>query len=260
MIEKRIIKVHTHGFISLEDLMGDDQAIVDAARISYGNGTKRITGNQELINYLLYNDHTSPFEQAEIKLCIRAPIFVARQMLRHRTANVNEFSARYSEMSDDVYIPDKLTIQSKSNKQMSGDLMSEIDSEVNKQIMQSAWGFTYDIYQDFLSEGMSREQARMVLPVNAYTTYFWKCDLWNTMHFCKLRTHPHAQQEIRDYAIIIEDIIKEWCPMVYSAYINYQKESFKLSKQMINMIKTSNYTKPAKMSQREYDSFMRVFG
>jgi thymidylate synthase (FAD) len=260
MIEKKLIKVHTHGFISLEDLMGDDQAVVDAARISYGTGTKRTDNNQGLINYLLDNDHTSPFEQNEIKLCIRAPIFVARQMLRHRHANVNEYSARYSVMHDEVYIPEQFTIQSKTNKQMSSGLQEESLSHLNQTLMEDSWESNYDLYQSFIEQDVSREQARMVLPVNAYTTFYWKCDLWNVLHFCKLRTHPHAQKEIQDYAIVIENIIAEWCPMIYSAYLNYYKEAFKLSKQMVQMIKSKDYSKPIDMSAREYARFIKVFG
>lgn len=235
-----LLPVLDHGFVRVVDYYGNDDAIVQAARVSYGKGTKKKSADNALIRYLMRHDHTSPFEMCDIKLHIKCPIFVARQWLRHRTASVNEYSARYSIMKDEFYTPEKENIakQSENNKQGRGDsienanhIIEKIDNHNNK---------SYELYDYFLNDdiNLSRETARSVLPVNVYTEFYWKINLHNLLHFLRLRADSHAQYEIRVFAEMIESIVKKWVPVTYEAYEDYRKESIKFTKNEFNYIKS----------------------
>lgn len=228
MIKNKEIKVLDKGFVKLIDWMGDDNAVVQAARVSYNEGSKGEAKDKGLINYLMENGHTSPFEMCEIKLHIKCPIFVARQWGRHRTANVNEISARYTEVKDEFYTPKEWRGQSKDNKQMS-DGVVEISKELQDKIEQHDRE-TYEIYQQMLEEGVSRELARSKLDVGYYTEFYWKIDLHNLLHFLNLRMHEHAQQEIREYANAIAEIVKEWCPWTWGAFEEHALYAVKFSR------------------------------
>ena len=221
LLEKEI-KVLDHGFIRVVDYMGNDAAIVQAARVSYGAGTKTVREDEKLISYLMRNNHNTPFEMCEIKLHCKMPIFVARQWIRHRTANVNEYSARYSVLDKEFYIPEEehLGLQSKSNKQGREDstsitqaLMDAIRNDIRNN-SESA----YAIYERMLEYGVSREISRMVLPFNIYTQWYWKIDLHNLLHFLELRCDPHAQYEIRVYAEEIMKVVEAWVPTAAAAF------------------------------------------
>ena len=215
------IDVLDKGFVRLIDTMGTDSSIVQAARISYGRGTKTPEEDRKLIHYLMRNRHTSPFEMCEIKLHCKMPIFVARQWIRHRTASVNEYSARYSKLSDEFYIPEHLYSQDTVNKQGSGKVIIANEDQLLEKITQHCKE-AYNIYEELLENGVSRELARMVLPVNYYTEWYWKIDLHNLLNFLRLRTDSHAQGEIQDYANAIAQIVQSWVPVVYEAYLEYK--------------------------------------
>ena len=229
MIGKEI-KVLDHGFVRVIDYMGDDAAIVQAARVSYGKGTKSVSEDAGLINYLMRHKHTTPFEMCEIKLHVKLPIFVARQWIRHRTGSFNEYSARYSILDKEYYIPSSSTIgkQSSVNKQGRGKLtLSEEDAHVIQQMIKGHSEKSYSMYETLLNEGslgLARELARMVLPLNFYSQWYWKVDLKNLLDFLKLRTDPHAQYEIRVYAEEIEKILRRWAPITYGAYKSHMKD------------------------------------
>ena len=268
-----------HGFVRVIDYMGDDAAIVQAARVSYGAGTRKVREDRALIRYLLRHRHTTPFEMCEIKLHIKTPIFVARQWLRHRTASVNEYSARYSRLDREFYVPDAahlqavreeqigrqrasssgmddlfetrrttaerlaLAIQSESNKQGRDDALED-EEEVRSALSRIDWVSTraYGVYENLLNEdedgerkdpgrdGLARELARAVLPVNYYTQFYWKIDLHNLLHFLSLRADPHAQYEIRAYAdAILDKIVMRWVPETYQAFRDYAMNAVSLS-------------------------------
>jgi thymidylate synthase (FAD) len=232
-----------NGFIKIVDLMGNDNAVVQAARVSYGDGTKTQREDEALIKYLIKHQHTSPFEMCEIKLHIKLPIFIARQWIRHRTANVNEISARYSVLPEEFYIPEIENIkpQAQNNKQgRNGELETEKAKEIQEKITQhskSSYNFYAELLGDDENQGIARELARMSLPVNMYTEWYWKIDLHNLMHFVKLRIHPHAQYEIRVYAETLLEIIKEWCPFTYNAFVEHILGAKTLSKSQIELLK-----------------------
>jgi thymidylate synthase (FAD) len=218
------IRVLDHGLVRVVDRMGDDAAIVQAARVSYGTGTKTMREDQGLINYLMRHSHTTPFEMCEIKLHCKLPIFVARQWIRHRTASVNEYSARYSFLDNVFYIPNKVSTQSELNKQGRG-----IDLEDTTEIIELIENHSEESYRKYLQligteedPYVARELARIVIPTNIYTQWYWKIDLHNLFHFLKLRMDPHAQYEIREYANAISQIVREWVPMAWHAFEEYQ--------------------------------------
>ena len=217
-------KVLDHGFVRLVDFMGDDGAIVQAARVSYGKGTKKVSRDRELIRYLLGHQHTSPFEMVEFKFHVKLPIFVARQWIRHRTANVNEYSGRYSVMKEEFYQPeaDQIRLQSDINKQgrseeqVPADLQEDFlnhSSDIQKRV--------YEKYNHYITAGLARELARINLPLSLYTEWYWKIDLHNLLHFLRLRMDPHAQYEIRQYAIVMGEIVKAICPISWEAFEDY---------------------------------------
>lgn len=231
------ISVLDHGFIRVIDYMGTDSSIVQAARVSYGAGTKKVQEDRGLINYLMRHGHTTPFEMCEIKLHIKLPIFVMRHWVRHRTANINEYSARYSILSNEFYIPEKtqLTKQSETNKQGKSDKSVDYSSAneiIN--LLKEGSSSAYKKYTHMLDNlSLTRELARTILPVNIYTEMYWKIDLHNLLHFLKLRADSHAQYEIRCYANVILDIVKKWVPFTYDAFINYRKNSVSVSPKYI---------------------------
>lgn len=245
------IPILDHGFIRVIDYMGDDSAIVQAARVSYGKGTKKISEDQGLINYLMRHRHSTPFEMCEIKLHVKLPIFVARQWIRHRTANVNEYSARYSIMDKEFYIPrpEHLASQSTVNNQGRGNVIEGHQADRIMQLLKEDASRAYDHYQVMLNEtetgekidengdGLARELARMNLPVNFYTQWYWKIDLQNFMHFLSLRADPHAQYEIRVYAEAMLDILKKWVPGAYQAFMDYRVGSAHLSAKGLDVVR-----------------------
>jgi len=246
------IKVLDHGFIRLIDYMGDDSAIVQAARVSYGKGTKMVNQDKGLINYLMRHRHTTPFEMCDIKFHIKLPIFIARQWIRHRTASVNEYSARYSIMGNDFYLPapENLAAQSKINKQGRSDdaVPSAVATKVLSILEQDAKS-CHKHYVDMMNEdesgnvidenkiGITRELARMNLTLNHYTEWYWKTNLHNLLHFLSLRADSHAQYEIRVYADAMLDIVKAWVPHTYDAFIEHRKESANLSRTALSVVK-----------------------
>lgn len=236
-----------HGFVRVIDYMGDDSAIVQAARVSYGKGTKQISEDQGLINYLLRHRHSTPFEMCEIKFHIKLPMFVARQWIRHRTANVNEYSARYSILDREFYVPapENLAAQSHSNRQGREEVLTGKHAQDVLDLLQSDAMRAYDHYEYMLNENqadpdrpsLARELARMNLPVNFYTQWYWKVDLHNLMHFLSLRADPHAQYEIRVYADIMIDILKRWLPLTHQAFMDYRMGGVTLSAKAMNVVR-----------------------
>lgn len=239
----RPMPILDHGFIRVIDYMGDDAAVVQAARVSYGAGTKKVREDAGLINYLMRHRHTSPFEMCEIKLHMKLPIFVARQQIRTRTAAVNEYSARYSILDREFYMPEpeQLGTQAKSNRQGRGDTLTGDEARRVLELLREDATRAYDHYEEMLNEtatgetldpnrsGLARELARMSLSVNFYTQWYWKIDLHNLLHYLKLRGDPHAQYEIRVYADAILDVVKQWVPLTYAAFMDYRMGAYELS-------------------------------
>jgi thymidylate synthase (FAD) len=232
-----------HGFIRVIDYMGDDAAICQAARVSYGTGTKSVQNDAGLIRYLMRHWHSTPFEMCEIKLHVKLPIFVARQWIRHRTANVNEYSARYSILDREFYIPadDQLAAQSTLNHQGRGDILQGEEAARVLDILKTDSNRSYDNYQAMISEdgqqGLARELARMNLPMNMYTQWYWKVDLHNLFHFLRLRADQHAQYEIRVYADEICKVVADWVPAAYSAFEDYRMGGANLSGKAMECIR-----------------------
>ena len=237
-------KLHKHGFVRLIDIMGDDDSIADAARVSYGKGTRTASDNKGLIRYLVRHKHTSPLEMVEVKFHLKLPIFVMRQLVRHRTASLNEYSGRYSIMSDDFYEPsdDYIQPQSQTNKQGRGGELSEVWKQSYKQRIheittKAKYAYKFLIGNESTSGGLSRELARTVLPVSNYTECYWKIDLHNFFHFCRLRMDDHAQQEIQDYAKVMYEMVKPEVPIATEAFEDYIYNSSTLSRMEMNVLK-----------------------
>ena len=224
-----------HGFVRVIDYMGDDSAITQAARVSYGRGTKSVSNDEGLIRYLMRHWHSTPFEMCEIKLHVKLPVFVARQWIRHRTANVNEYSARYSILDREFYIPapDSLAAQSTTNNQGRGDVLEGAEAQRVLDILRDDSMRAYDHYEEMISQegqqGLARELARMNLPANIYTQWYWKVDLHNLLHFLRLRADAHAQYEIRVYAEAIAKLVADWVPATYQAFEDYRMGGATLS-------------------------------
>ncbi len=229
------VPVLDSGFIRVIDYMGDDAAIVQAARVSYGHGTKQARDDSGLIRYLMRHWHSTPFEMCEIKFHVKLPVFVARQWIRHRTANVNEYSARYSILDREFYIPalENLAAQSAMNAQGRGQALEGAEAQRVLEILKDDSRRCYDHYEQMLSQdgqqGLARELARMNLPMNIYTQWYWKTDLHNLMHFLRLRADAHAQYEIRVYAEAICAIVKAWVPATWEAFEDYRLNAVQLS-------------------------------
>tara|TARA_X000000950_G_C13813792_1_gene618822 strand:- start:329 stop:1252 length:924 start_codon:yes stop_codon:yes gene_type:complete len=262
-----------HGFVRVIDYMGDDSSIVQAARVSYGKGTKKISQDKNLINYLLSHRHSTPFEMNEIKLHVKLPIFVARQWIRHRTANVNEYSARYSVLDNEFYIPKKSNIKSQSKVNNQGRDSEVKNSEQIKKLLKLSSKKNFEMYKLLLNEdkdgrmineesdGIARELARMVLPLNTYTQWYWKIDLHNLMHFLSLRFDKHAQYEIRVYAELILKIMKKWVPYTYDAFVKHRLDGMSFSEDgLIYVRKLLSGVKnvSTKISQREKKEINKI--
>jgi len=248
-------KVLNHGFVRLVDYMGGDDAIVQAARVSYGKGTKTVSEDRTLIRYLMRHQHTTPFEMVEFKFHVKLPIFVARQWIRHRTANVNEYSGRYSIMPEEFYVPDETAIkfQSKSNKQ--GRDSEEVPPEVRKRVLDiliEEQKSAFSGYQEMLDQNIARELARINLPLSLYTQWYWKIDLHNLFHFLKLRMDKNAQYEIRMYAEKMAEIVKLVVPLAYEAFEDYVLNAVTFSKQELQLLK--KYL-PQNIEEKEMEEF-----
>ncbi|MEZ5824018.1 MAG: FAD-dependent thymidylate synthase [Geminicoccaceae bacterium] len=242
------LPVLDQGFIRVIDYMGDDAAIVQAARVSYGKGTKHVSNDRGLINYLMRHRHTSPFEMCEIKLHVKLPIFVARQWIRHRTANVNEYSARYSILDDGSYMPKahELAVQAETNRQGRGDTVDAVHSDaILERFAENArrnaedyhWLLNDDDNNRSDHPGLSRELARVVLPLSSYTQWYWKTDLHNLLHFLSLRADPHAQYEIRVYAEKLMDVVRRWVPLTAAAFEDYRLNAASLSGKALDCVR-----------------------
>ena len=237
-------KLHKHGFVRLIDVMGDDNSIADAARVSYGKGTRTVSDNRNLIRYLVRHKHTSPLEMVEVKFHLKLPIFVMRQLVRHRTASLNEYSGRYSIMSDDFYEPSEEYIQpqSKFNNQGRGGEMPDIWKTKYARIINDITYKCQVAYKNLIGTGtlshggLARELSRIVLPVSNYTECYWKMNLHNFFHFCQLRMDDHAQQEIQDYAKVMYEMVKPEVPIAAEAFEDYSLNSISLSKIEMNVL------------------------
>ena len=258
-----------HGFVRVIDYMGDDAAICQAARVSYGKGTKSVQNDEGLIRYLMRHWHSTPFEMCEIKLHVKLPVFVARQWIRHRTANVNEYSARYSILDREFYIPapEHIAGQSVVNNQGRGETLTGDEAARVLEILKVDSARAYDNYESMISQdgqqGLARELARMNLPANIYTQWYWKVDLHNLLHFLRLRADAHAQYEIRVYADEICKIVADWVPFAYAAFEDYRMGGATLSKTAVDvmrrMIKGEDVTQEnSGMSKGEWREFMSV--
>jgi len=245
-MEKHLYVAHEvldHGLVRVIDYMGDDAAITQAARVSYGRGTKAVQNDEGLIRYLMRHWHSTPFEMCEVKFHVKLPVFVARQWIRHRTANVNEYSARYSILDREFYIPapENLAAQSTVNNQGRGALLQGDEAQRVLDILRDDAMRSYDHYEAMLSQdgqqGLARELARMNLPANVYTQWYWKVDLHNLFHFLRLRADAHAQYEIRVYAETMCQIVKDWVPLAYGAFEDYRLGGATLSGKAIEVLK-----------------------
>ncbi|WP_299687505.1 FAD-dependent thymidylate synthase [uncultured Tateyamaria sp.] len=265
----KAMDVLDHGFVRVIDYMGDDSAICQAARVSYGRGTKSVQNDEGLIRYLMRHWHSTPFEMCEIKLHVKLPVFVARQWIRHRTANVNEYSARYSILDREFYIPepDALAAQSVVNNQGRGEALSGEEAERVLRYLRDDAMRSYDHYEEMISQdgqqGLARELARMNLPANIYTQWYWKVDLHNLFHFLRLRADAHAQYEIRVYADAICEVVKDWVPAAYKAFEDYRMGGANLSGTAITciqrMLKGEKVTQEnSGMSKGEWREFLAV--
>ena len=273
-----VIPILDHGFIRVIDYMGDDSSIVQAARVSYGKGTKKVSTDSGLIKYLMRHWHSTPFEMCEIKYHIKLPIFIARQWIRHRTANVNEYSARYSILDKEFYLPSKenLAAQSKNNRQGRGEVLSGDQANEVLNLLKNDAERTYDNYETMLNErydgsvidekksGLARELARMNLTLNTYTQWYWKTDLLNLMNFLRLRADSHAQFEIRAYADVMLDTLKKWVPITYEAFMDYRVGGTEISSKgklvLKDLISGKNVDIDSSgLSKREWNELMSAF-
>ena len=220
------------GFVRLVDSMGGDDAIVQSARVSYGKGTSKVSQDRGLIRYLMRHRHTTPFEMVEFKFHCKMPIFVARQWVRHRTANINEYSLRYSEARDEFYFPDPNNIEFQSSVNKQG-RMGEVDEQLKKKVQayfKEISDRSFEIYCELNEAGVARELARAILPVNLYTEWYWKNDLHNLLHFIGLRSDGHAQYEIRVFSDAMASFVKKVAPFAWEAYQDYVVKGMRFSK------------------------------
>ncbi len=273
------LPVLDHGFVRVVDYMGDDAAVVQAARVSYGRGTKKVSEDRGLINYLMRHRHTTPFEMCEIKYHVKLPIFVARQWIRHRTANVNEYSARYSILDREFYIPrpEHLAAQSQVNRQGRDAVLTGKEAERVFAILRKDSELVYEHYLEMLNEGedgaaldpersgLARELARMNLSLNYYTQWYWKTDLHNLMGFLSLRADAHAQYEIRAYADVMIDTLKRWTPACHEAFMEYRMGGAHLSEKGLAAVKRmlageAVDAKSSGLSAREWRELMQSLG
>lgn len=273
------LPVLDHGFVRVVDYLGDDGAVVQAARVSYGRGTKAANEDRGLIRYLMRHRHSTPFEMCEIKYHVKLPIFVARQWIRHRTANVNEYSARYSVLDREFYIPaaEQLAAQSAVNRQGRGAVLQGAEAARVLHLLREDAARNYDHYLDMLNEdedgtprdpsrpGLARELARMNLTLNAYTQWYWKTDLHNLLHFLSLRADAHAQYEIRVYAEAMLETVKAWAPLCFEAFQDYRMGAATLSAQMLAVVRRMLAGEAVEqgasgLSKREWRELMDLLG
>jgi thymidylate synthase (FAD) len=273
------IPVLDHGFVRVIDYMGDDAAVVQAARVSYGKGTRKVSEDRGLIHYLLRHRHTTPFEMCEIKYHVKLPIFVARQWIRHRTANVNEYSARYSILDREFYLPapEHLAAQSASNRQGRGDLLEGDEARRVLDLLREDALRSYDHYEEMLNErgdgsviddrraGLARELARMNLTLGFYTQWYWKTDLHNLLHFLALRADAHAQYEIRAYADAMIDTVRRWVPLVHEAFAEHVLGGVRLSASAWSTVRRMLAGEPVTeqtsgLGKREWRELMAALG
>jgi len=273
------IPVLDHGFIRVVDYMGDDAAVVQSARVSYGRGTKAANEDRGLIRYLMRHRHSTPFEMCEIKYHIKLPIFIARQWIRHRTANVNEYSARYSVLDREFYVPqpEQLAAQSSDNRQGRGAVLQGAEAERVLRLLRDDATQTYDHYLEMLNEdeagepldaarsGLARELARMNLTLNTYTQWYWKTDLHNLLHFLSLRADGHAQYEIRVYAEAMLKTVQAWVPHCYEAFADYRMGAVTMSSQMLSIVRRMLAGEVVEqagsgLSKREWRELMETLG
>jgi len=273
------IPVLDHGFVRVIDYMGDDTAVVQAARVSYGRGTRASNEDRGLLRYLMRHRHSTPFEMCEIKYHVKLPIFVARQWIRHRTANVNEYSARYSILDREFYIPrpEHLAAQSSSNRQGRGEVLAGDEAARVLDLLRRDAAQTYDHYAEMLNEdeagepadpsrqGLARELARMNLTLNTYTQWYWKSDLHNLLNFLSLRADSHAQYEIRAYADAMLQTVAAWVPMSHEAFRDYRMGAVTLSSQMLAVVRrmvAGEAVSPegSGLSKREWRELMGMLG
>ena len=255
------------GFVRLVDYMGGDESIVQAARVSYGKGTKTVNEDRGLIRYLMRHMHTTPFEMVEFKFHCKLPVFVARQWIRHRTANVNEYSGRYSVMKDEFYVPDDAAIHYQSRRNKQGRREDEVPAELRQKVLDilvTSQRQTYNEYAQMLESDIARELARINLPLSLYTEWYWKIDLHNLFHFLRLRMDPHAQYEIRVYATSMGEIAKKVVPVAWEAFEDYMLKSEKFSRLELEVIAerldlkciTKEFLETKGMKGREADEFL----
>ncbi|MCX7888795.1 MAG: FAD-dependent thymidylate synthase [Rhodobacteraceae bacterium] len=260
-----------HGFVRVIDYMGDDAAITQAARVSYGRGTKAVSNDEGLIRYLMRHWHSTPFEMCEVKFHVKLPVFVARQWIRHRTANVNEYSARYSILDREFYIPapEHLAAQSTVNNQGRGEPLQGEEAQRVLDWLREDAARAYDHYEAMLSregqQGLARELARMNLPANIYTQWYWKIDLHNLFHFLRLRADAHAQYEIRAYAEAMCGIVRDWVPLAWAAFEDYRLGGVTLSAKAVEVVKRrlageAVTQETSGMSKGEWREFEGVWG
>jgi thymidylate synthase (FAD) len=273
------VPVLDHGFVRVVDYMGDDAAVVQAARVSYGRGTRRVSEDAGLIRYLMRHRHSTPFEMCEIKFHVKLPIFIARQWIRHRTANVNEYSARYSILDREFYLPapEHLAAQSSSNRQGRGDVLEGQEAADVLDLLRGDAMRTYDHYALMLNEGvdgtpvdsgrkgLARELARMNLTLNTYTQWYWKTDLLNLLHFLSLRADAHAQYEIRAYAEAMLEMVKAWVPLTHAAFADYRLGAVTFSAGMLVVVKRMLTGEAVEqtgsgLSKREWGEMMMALG
>jgi len=273
------IPVLDHGFVRVIDYMGDDAAVVQAARVSYGKGTKKINEDRGLIQYLMRHRHTTPFEMCEIKYHVKLPIFVARQWIRHRTANVNEYSARYSILDNEFYLPapEQIAAQSKSNRQGRGEQLTPAETARVLDLLRDDALRAYRDYTTLLNtdeagavidpdrQGLARELARMHLTLNFYTQWYWKTDLYNLLNFLSLRGDAHAQYEIRAYADVMLETLERWVPLTAEAFRQYRLGGAHLSAKGLDVVKRmmageSVTRAESGMSKREWTELMETLG
>lgn len=265
-----------HGFVRVIDYMGDESSVVQAARVSYGAGTKEVSEDRGLLRYLMRHRHSTPFEMCELKLHVKLPIFVARQWIRHRTANVNEYSARYSILAREFYVPEAsdLAPQSTTNKQGRAGGYSTDLSVALQEVFEVAGNGAFDMYENLIlpeeegGPGLARELARIVTPMSTYTEWYWKVDLHNLLHFLSLRADPHAQKEIRVYAEVILDLVKAWVPNIAEAFEDYRLGAHTFSRQEMEILRqmatgyhmVTGGPTVTQMSKRERADFLRALG
>ena len=240
--DRRYVPVLDHGFVGLVDYMGSDDAVVQAARVSYGSGTKAINSDRGLVRYLMRHEHTTPFEMCEVKFHIKLPIFVMRQLVRHRTASMNEYSARYSVMTDEFYIPELEQIQPQSKNNKQGREEGAWDFQRKRDVQHAFQRSFFNAYKEYegllgKDDGLTRELSRSVLPVGGYTECYWKANLKNFLHMARLRMDPHAQWEIQEFARAMYELVKPLFPETCAAFEDYSVNAVKISGPEIPLLK-----------------------